>query len=101
MERSLNTASASSAARSSLRQSSLRHPEGLQVVAMAKKLDYRDRRRGSWNRDPVQVALGGAVVERVNVTRRTGYRSQGVDPTRSWQAGYFLLGTKSARRDRR
>jgi hypothetical protein len=45
----------------------------------------------SRNRDAVKIPLGGAAIECVHVSRRTGHHLRGIDPTRSRQASYFFL----------
>jgi hypothetical protein len=53
----------------------------------------------SLNRDPIQVPLGGAVIERIDVQRRPRPDASFVDPARSRQVGYFLFGMESPCRD--
>ena len=55
----------------------------------------------SWDRDPVQVPLDCAAIECIRLRRRTQYHSRDIDPARSRQAGYFLIGMKSSFRDSR
>src|SRR4051794_24642011 len=52
------------------------------------------------NRNPIEILLDSAALECVDVARGTG-SAYCVEPTRSWQTGDFLLGTKSFGRYRR
>jgi hypothetical protein len=60
------------------------------------RLKHSNEIKESRDRDAVKIPLSGAAIERVNVWRRTGYRTCQVDLTCSRQASYFFLGAKSS-----
>ena len=74
----------------------------LYVVDGTVPFAYGSRRmQDSWERDPIQIALGRAAIKRIDTNRRAGHYPLGIDSARSRYLGYLLVGMKSTCGDSR